>query len=81
MTLSAVLLYMILVSGQSKTLASIGGRALGQDRKINLRKLVEANHYFALVAEFCRFCIALFPLGSRNGMGDGRLHALFHAIS
>ncbi|GAM74570.1 potassium uptake protein [Vibrio ishigakensis] len=69
MTLSAVLLYMfgVRLSLQQQALAK---EALGQERRINLRRLVKRIIYFALIAEFIGFVILSFRW-VRDGLGNG----------
>lgn len=80
MTLSAVLLYMfgIRLSLQQQALAK---EALGQERRINLKRLVKRIIYFALIAEFIGFIILSFRWVPEMGWGTGLFYALFHAIS
>lgn len=80
MTLSAVLLYMfgVRLSLQQQALAK---EALGQERRINLRRLVKRIIYFALIAEFIGFVILSSCWVPEMGWGTGLFYALFHAIS
>ncbi|WP_367990173.1 TrkH family potassium uptake protein [Vibrio sp. NTOU-M3] len=80
MTLSAVLLYMFGVRLSLKQQA-LAKDALGQDRKVNLRKLVKKIIIFALVAEGLGFTILAFRWVPEFGLGTGLFYALFHAIS
>jgi len=80
MTLSAVLLYMFGVRLSLKQQA-LAKEALGQDRKINLRKLVKKIIIFALVAEFIGFVLLCFRWVPEMGWATGSFYALFHAIS
>ncbi|AUI85690.1 Ktr system potassium transporter B [Vibrio azureus] len=80
MTLSAVLLYMfgVRLSLRQQALAK---DALGQDRQVNLRRLVKRIVVFALVAETVGFLILAFRWVPEMGWQTGLFYALFHAIS
>ncbi|WP_261817920.1 TrkH family potassium uptake protein [Vibrio gallicus] len=80
MTLSAVLLYMfgVRLSLQQQALAK---EALGQDRRVNLRKLVKRIIYFALIAEFIGFVLLSYRWVPEMGWSTGLFYALFHSIS
>ncbi|GEM74796.1 TrkH family potassium uptake protein [Vibrio sagamiensis] len=80
MTLSAVLLYMfgVRLSLRQQALAK---DALGQDRQVNLRRLVKRIVIFALVAEIIGFLILAFRWVPEMGWQAGLFYALFHAIS
>ena len=80
MTLSAVLLYMfgVRLSLRQQALAK---DALGQDRQVNLRRLVKRIVIFALVAETIGFLILAFRWVPEMGWQAGLFYALFHAIS
>lgn len=80
MTLSAVLLYMfgVRLSLRQQALAK---DALGQDRQVNLRRLVKRIVVFALVAETVGFLILSFRWVPEMGWQTGLFYALFHAIS
>ncbi|CAM3065335.1 TrkH family potassium uptake protein [Vibrio rarus] len=80
MTLSAVLLYMfgVRLSLQQQALAR---EALGQDRRINLKKLVKKIIIFALAAEFVGFLVLSYRWVPDMGWSSGMYYALFHSIS
>lgn len=80
MTLSAVLLYMfgIRLSLKQQALAK---DALGQDRRVNLRRLVKRIIIFACVAETIGFIVLAYRWVPEMGWSDGLFYALFHAIS
>lgn len=80
MTLSAVLLYMFGVRLTLKQQA-LAKEALGQDRKINLRRLVKRIIIFACIAEFIGFVLLSFRWVPEMGWSQGLFYALFHAIS
>ncbi len=80
MTLSAVLLYMfgVKLSLRQQALAK---EALGQDRQVNLRRLVKKIVVFAFVAELIGFVLLAFRWVPEMGWQSGLFYALFHAIS
>ena len=80
MTLSAVLLYMfgVRLSLRQQALAK---DALGQDRQVNLRRLVKRIVVFALVAETIGFLLLASRWVPEMGWQTGLFYALFHAIS
>ncbi|CAM2805437.1 TrkH family potassium uptake protein [Vibrio mytili] len=80
MTLSAVLLYMfgVRISLRQQALAK---DALGQDRHVNLNKLVKKIIVFALVAETIGFIFLCFRWVPDMGWETGMFYALFHSIS
>ncbi len=80
MTLSAVLLYLfgVRLSLYQQALAK---DALGQDRAVNLRKLVKKIITFALIAESIGFIVLSFRWVPEFGWATGLFYALFHAIS
>lgn len=80
MTLSAVLLYMfgVKLSLRQQALAK---EALGQDRQVNLRRLVKKIVVFAFVAELLGFVLLAFRWVPEMGWQSGLFYALFHAIS
>ncbi|MCG6266831.1 TrkH family potassium uptake protein [Vibrio furnissii] len=80
MTLSAVLLYMFGVRLSLKQQA-IAKDALGQDRAINLQKLVKRIIIFALIAEGIGWAILSFRWVPELGWSQGLFSALFHAVS
>lgn len=80
MTLSAVLLYMFGVRLSLKQQA-LAKDALGQDRRVNLRKLVKKIIIFALLAEAIGFVFLAFRWVPEMGWSTGLFYALFHAIS
>ncbi|QTG90832.1 Ktr system potassium transporter B, partial [Vibrio furnissii] len=77
-TLSAVLLYMFGVRLSLKQQA-IAKDALGQDRAINLQKLVKRIIIFALIAEGIGWAILSFRWVPELGWSQGLFSALFHA--
>ncbi len=80
MTLSAVLLYLfgVRISLKQQALAK---EALGQDSKVNLRKLVSKIIAFALIAESIGWVILAWRWVPEMGWSRGLFYALFHAIS
>ncbi|WP_394143232.1 TrkH family potassium uptake protein [Vibrio atypicus] len=80
MTLSAVLLYMFGVRLSLKQQA-LAKDALGQDRRVNLRKLVKKIIIFACVAELIGFVFLAFRWVPELGWSQGLFYAMFHAIS
>ena len=80
MTLSAVLLYMLGVRLSLRQQA-LAKEALGQDRQVNLRKLVQRIVVFAVVAEFIGFILLSCRWVPEMGWGKGMFFALFHSIS
>lgn len=80
MTLSAVLLYMFGVRLSLKQQA-LAKDALGQDRSINLRKLVKKIIIFACLAEAIGFVFLAYRWVPEMGWSSGLFYALFHAIS
>ncbi|MEH0723723.1 TrkH family potassium uptake protein [Vibrio alginolyticus] len=80
MTLSAVLLYMfgVRLSLRQQALAK---EALGQDRQVNLNRLVKRIVVFALVAETLGFIFLSIRWVPEMGWKTGMFYALFHAIS
>ncbi|TFH89910.1 TrkH family potassium uptake protein [Vibrio ouci] len=80
MTLSAVLLYMFGVRLSLKQQA-LAKDALGQDRRVNLRRLVKRIIIFACVAETIGFMVLAYRWVPEMGWSDGLFYALFHAIS
>jgi len=80
MTLSAVLLYLfgVRLSLRQQALAK---DALGQDRHVNLRKLVKKIVIFALIAETIGFIFLSFRWVPEMGWQTGMFYALFHSIS
>ncbi len=80
MTLSAVLLYMfgVRLSLRQQALAK---EALGQDRQVNLNRLVKRIVVFALVAETIGFIFLSIRWVPEMGWQTGMFYALFHAIS
>ncbi|GAJ77406.1 LOW QUALITY PROTEIN: potassium uptake protein TrkH [Vibrio sp. JCM 18905] len=80
MTLSAVLLYMfgVRLSLRQQALAK---EALGQDRQVNLNRLVKRIVIFALVAESIGFIFLSVRWVPEMGWQTGMFYALFHAIS
>ncbi|SDH18685.1 trk system potassium uptake protein TrkH [Vibrio xiamenensis] len=80
MTLSAVLLYLFGVRLSLKQQA-LAKEALGQDSKVNLRKLVSKIIAFALIAETIGFVILAYRWVPEMGWSTGLFYALFHAIS
>jgi trk system potassium uptake protein TrkH len=80
MTLSAVLLYMFGVRLSLKQQA-LAKDALGQDRRVNLRRLVKRIIIFACLAETIGFLVLAYRWVPEMGWSDGLFYALFHAIS
>tara|TARA_Y100001956_G_scaffold82310_1_gene102689 strand:+ start:626 stop:1993 length:1368 start_codon:yes stop_codon:yes gene_type:complete len=80
MTLSAVLLYMFGVRLSLKQQA-LAKDALGQDRRVNLRKLVKKIIIFAFIAEAMGFVVLAFRWVPEMGWSTGLFYALFHSIS
>ncbi len=80
MTLSAVLLYMfgVRLSLRQQALAK---EALGQERQVNLRRLVKKIVTFALVAEAIGFVFLSYRWVPEMGWQTGMFYALFHSIS
>lgn len=80
MTLSAVLLYMfgVRLSLRQQALAK---EALGQERQVNLRRLVKKIVIFALVAEAIGFVFLSYRWVPEMGWQTGMFYALFHSIS
>ncbi|HHF3043629.1 TPA: TrkH family potassium uptake protein [Vibrio diabolicus] len=80
MALSAVLLYMfgVRLSLRQQALAK---EALGQDRQVNLNRLVKRIVIFALVAESIGFIFLSVRWVPEMGWQTGMFYALFHAIS
>ncbi len=80
MTLSAVLLYLFGVR-LSLNQQALAKEALGQDRSINLRKLVLKIISFALVTELIGFILLSFRWVPEFGWSTGLFYAMFHSIS
>ncbi len=80
MTLSAILLYMFGVRLSLKQQA-LAQEALGQDRKVNIVKLVKRIIIFALIAELLGMLILAFTWVPQLGWPQGLFYSLFHAIS
>ncbi|ELL7086464.1 TrkH family potassium uptake protein [Vibrio fluvialis] len=80
MTLSAVLLYMFGVRLSLKQQA-IAKDALGQDRSVNLQRLVKRIIIFALIAEGIGWVILSFRWVPQLGWAEGLFCALFHSVS
>ncbi|MPY24660.1 TrkH family potassium uptake protein [Shewanella sp. YLB-07] len=80
MTLSAVLLYMF---GQRLSLRqqALTKEALGQDKSINIRRLVKHIVVFSLIAELLGFIFLAIRWVPEMGWQTGMFTALFHAIS
>ena len=80
MTLSAVLLYVfgLRLSLRQQALAK---EALGQEKKVNLRKLIKSIICFALVAELIGMIILSFRWVPDLGVANGLFYAAFHSIS
>ncbi len=80
MTLSAVLLYIfgLRLSLRQQALAK---EALGQEKKINLRKLIMNIISFALVAELIGMLILSYRWVPELGLAKGMFYAAFHSIS
>ena len=80
MTLSAVLLYVfgLRLSLRQQALAK---EALGQEKKVNLRKLIKSIICFALVAELIGMIILSFRWVPDLGVAKGLFYAAFHSIS
>ncbi len=80
MTLSAVLLYLFGVR-LSLNQQALAKEALGQERSINLRKLVVKIITFALVTELIGFILLSFRWVPEFGWSTGLFYAMFHSIS
>lgn len=80
MTLSAVLLYLFGVR-LSLNQQALAKEALGQDRSVNLRKLVVKIITFALVTELIGFILLSFRWVPEFGWSTGLFYAMFHSIS
>ncbi|MDD9180215.1 MULTISPECIES: TrkH family potassium uptake protein [Aliivibrio] len=80
MTLSAVLLYVfgLRLSLRQQALAK---EALGQEKKVNLRKLIKSIICFALIAELIGMIILSFRWVPDLGLAKGLFYAAFHSIS
>ncbi|MDG3085788.1 TrkH family potassium uptake protein [Vibrio hannami] len=80
MTLSAVLFYMfgIRLSLQQQALMK---EELGQEKRINITKLVKRIIAFALLAELVGFVFLSFKWVPMYGWSTGTFYALFHSIS
>jgi trk system potassium uptake protein TrkH len=80
MTLSAVLLYLF---GQRLSLRqqALTKEALGQDKSINIRRLVKHIIIFALIAELLGFIFLALRWVPEMGWQAGLFSALFHAVS
>ncbi len=80
MTLSAVLLYLFGVR-LSLSQQALAKEALGQERSINLRKLVVKIITFALVVELLGTILLSFRWVPELGWSAGLFYAMFHSIS
>lgn len=80
MTLSAVLLYIFGVRLSLKQQAA-AKEALGQDKNVNLKKLVTKIIIFACIAELIGMAILACTWVPEMGWGKGLYYSLFHAIS
>lgn len=80
MTLSAVLLYLFGVRLSLKQQA-VAKEALGQDRSVNLKKLVTRIIIFACIAELIGMLILAFTWVPELGWAKGLYYSLFHAVS
>ncbi|KAB2823559.1 TrkH family potassium uptake protein [Aliivibrio finisterrensis] len=80
MTLSAVLLYVfgLRLSLRQQALAK---EALGQEKKVNLSKLIKSIIFFALIAELIGMIILSFRWVPDLGLAKGLFYAAFHSIS
>ncbi|BAJ00346.1 TrkH family potassium uptake protein [Shewanella violacea] len=80
MTLSAILLYMF---GQRLSLRqqALTKEALGQDKSINIKRLVEHIIVFAIIAELLGFIFLAIRWVPEMGWKQGLFAALFHAVS
>ncbi|MCP3699829.1 MAG: Ktr system potassium transporter B [Aliivibrio sp.] len=80
MTLSAVLLYVfgLRLSLRQQALAK---EALGQEKKVNLSKLIKSIICFALIAELIGMIILSFRWVPDFGLAKGLFYAAFHSIS
>lgn len=80
MTLSAVLIYLFGLRMSLKQ-QSLAKEALGQNKQIDIRKLVIAIAIFSLSAEAIGTVLLSFRLVPQLGWGEGIFNALFHAVS
>lgn len=80
MTLSAILLYIFGVRLSLKQQA-VAKEALGQDKNVNLKKLVIKIFIFAHIAELIGMIILAFSWVPELGWGKGLYYSLFHAVS
>ncbi len=80
MTLSAVLLYLF---GVRLTLRqqSLAKEALGQEKNVDIRRLVKSIIAFALIAELIGMGLMAIDWVPQFGWHDGLFNALFHSIS
>ncbi|AAW87474.1 potassium uptake protein KtrB [Aliivibrio fischeri ES114] len=80
MTLSAVLLYIfgLRLSLRQQALAK---EALGQEKKVNLRKLIKGIICFALIAELIGMIVLSFRWVPEFGIAEGLFYAAFHSVS
>ncbi|WP_153448694.1 TrkH family potassium uptake protein [Vibrio algicola] len=80
MTLSAILLYIFGVRLSLKQ-QSAAKEALGQEKGINLRKLVKKIIIFAMIAELFGMAVLAFTWVPELGWRKGLWYSLFHAVS
>ncbi|XHF83355.1 TrkH family potassium uptake protein [Vibrio sp. HN007] len=80
MTLSAVLFYMF---GMRLSLQqqAVTKEELGQEKRVDVHKLVKGIIAFSLVAELIGFLLLSFKWVPEYGWSTGTFYALFHAIS
>lgn len=80
MTLSAVLFYMF---GMRLSLhqQAVTKEELGQEKRVNIQRLVKGIILFSLVAELIGFVFLSFKWVPVYGWSEGAFYALFHAIS
>ncbi|MFV0576556.1 MAG: TrkH family potassium uptake protein [Vibrio sp.] len=80
MTLSAVLLYMFGVRLSLKQQA-VAKEALGQDKHVNIQKLVKKIIIFACITELIGMGILAYTWVPEFGWAKGLYYSLFHSIS